>query len=125
MSEQQPPEFTEEELREQLSRVRVQDLVIQTIVSVINLAAAKGDDKEQLRIGIEAARALLPLVEPELGADAKSFRDAISQLQLEYAKVPESGAAAAEPAPGAPPSQPDPDAPGPAQSSGKLWVPGQ
>jgi hypothetical protein len=129
MSDQQPPELTEEQLREQLSRVRVQDLLVQTVVSVINLAAAKADDREQLRLGIEAARALLPLVENELGPDAATFRDAISQLQMEYAR---GGAATAQDAQAstqqqAPPEQqqPKPGDPGPAQSSGRLWVPGQ
>lgn len=124
MSDQpQPPpggerQPTEEEIREQLERVRVQDVVIQTIVSIINLAAAKADDKAQLQIGIDAAKALLPLVESELGPDAKSFQDAISQLQLEYARDPASAPQAVEQTP------PDPEGPGPAQSSGKLWVPG-
>jgi hypothetical protein len=129
MTDQQP-DITEEELREQLSRVRVQDVVIQTVVSIINLAAAKAEDREQLRVGIEAARALLPLVEAELGEEAASFRDAISQLQLAYAKGPE--AVAARSAPGGESSQPPPAAepdpasgPGPAQSSGRLWIPGQ
>ena len=128
MTDQQP-ELTEEQMREQLSRVRVQDVVVQTVVSIINLAAAKADDREQLRVGIEAARALMPLVEEELGEEAASFRNAISQLQMEYAKGP--GTAAKEPAPGE--DRPEPPAArpqsesgaGPAQSSGKLWVPGQ
>ena len=127
MSDQpQPPagqerQPTEEEIREQLERVRVQDVVIQTIVSIINLAAAKADDKAQLQIGIDAAKALLPLVEDELGPDAQSFNEAISQLQLEYARpageTPEAVEKGAE-------TPTDPGGAGPAQSSGKLWVPG-
>jgi hypothetical protein len=127
MSDQpQPPpggerQPTEEEIREQLERVRVQDVVIQTIVSIINLAAAKADDKAQLQIGIDAAKALLPLVESELGPDAKSFHEAISQLQLEYASPAGKAPEAVEPGAEAPS---DPGGAGPAQSSGKLWVPG-
>ena len=129
MSDQsQPPGEmpTEEELRAQLERVRVQDVVIQTVVSIVNLTAAKADDPEQLRVGIEAAKALLPLVRDELGPDAKSFDEAISQLQLAYAQGPaavEGGEPAAD-EPGEP-EAPKPGEPGPAQSSGKLWVPGQ
>jgi hypothetical protein len=129
MSDQpQPPpgedmrQPTEEEIREQLERVRVQDVVIQTIVSIINLAAAKAEDKEQLQIGIDAAKALMPLVEDELGPDAKSFNEAISQLQLAYAAEP---GAAPEPVETGPDQPADDDGPGPAQSSGKLWVPGE
>jgi hypothetical protein len=122
MSDQSQP--TEEQLRalqEQLEQLRVEDLLIQTIVSVINLGARKGadGDKEQLRLAIESARALLVHVEAELGDDAKAIRDAISQLQIEYAK-PAAGPAAAEDEAG--PAQ---DQTGPAQSSGRLWVPGQ
>ena len=117
--ERQP---TEEEIREQLERVRVQDVVIQTIVSIINLAAAKADDKAQLQVGIDAAKALLPLVEDELGPDAKAFNEAISQLQLEYAREPGDAPEAVEK--GAETQDAD-QGPGPAQSSGKLWVPGQ
>lgn len=125
---------SEEELRAQLERVRVQDVIVQTVVSIVNLAAAKADDKEQLRLGIEAAKTLLPLVRDELGPDAKSFDEAISQLQLVYAQGPEAvaagdetGADAAAPAGDAPndTAAPKPGDPGPAQSSGKLWVPGR
>lgn len=120
MSDQ--PQPTEEEIREQLERVRVQDVVIQTIVSIINLAAAKADDKAQLQVGIDAAKALLPLVEDELGPDAKAFNEAISQLQLEYARDPGDPNEQSEKGPEA---QDKPDGPGPAQSAGKLWVPGE
>jgi hypothetical protein len=129
MSDQpQPPpgdemrQPTEEEIREQLERVRVQDVVIQTIVSIINLSAAKAEDKQQLQIGIDAAKALMPLVEDELGPDAKSFNEAISQLQLAYAAEPGAAPEAVEKGAEAPAAD---DQPGPAQSSGKLWVPGE
>lgn len=116
-----PRQPTEAEIREQLERVRVQDVVIQTIVSIINLAAAKADDKQQLKIGIDAAKALLPLVEEDLGPDAKSFHEAISQLQLTYATSAGPSSEAATEAP----DKPGTTGPGPAQSSGKLWVPGE
>jgi hypothetical protein len=128
MSDQpQPPagaqaQPTEEEIREQLERVRVQDVVIQTIVSIINLSAAKAEDKAQLQIGIDAAKALLPLVEDELGPDAKSFHEAISQLQLAYATEPGATPDSVEQGPTTPPQT---GGAGPAQSSGKLWVPGE
>ncbi|HWI22869.1 MAG TPA: hypothetical protein VNT22_09680 [Baekduia sp.] len=124
MTDQQPDsrEPTEAELREQLEKVRVQDVVIQTIVSIVNLSAAKADDKVQLQVGIEASKALLALVRDELGDDAKAFDDAVAQLQLAYAQAP---AAAAAPESGATAPAAEPGGPGPAQSSGKLWIPGQ
>jgi hypothetical protein len=136
MDEQQPPpdDLSEEELRaayeEQLRRLRVEDVIVQTIVSLLNLGGRKAGlaagteaekDMEQVRQAVEATRALLPLVEEELGPDAKQLRDVLSQLQLAYAREAPAGA----PAAGDPAQPPDPDAPGPAQSSGRLWIPGQ
>jgi len=131
--ERQP---TEEELRalyeEELKRVRVDDVLVQTIVSLINLGARKAAlapgtederDLEQVHQAIEAVRALLPLVEDGLGPDAAKLREALSQLQMAYAQQAgggEGGRAAPDPE-----NPPTPEGPGPAQSSGKLWVPGQ
>jgi hypothetical protein len=83
---------TEEELRAQLEeeirRVRVQDVVLQSAVSILNLSArriAKDDERDldQAKVGIDAARALVELVEPET---QPQLRQAISELQLLYAK---------------------------------------
>jgi hypothetical protein len=132
MSDQgRPP--TEEELRAayeaELKRVRVEDVLAQTVVSLVNLAGRKAGlvpgsederDLEQLRQAIEAVRALLPMVEGTLGGDVEQVRNALSQLQLAYAQG--RGASGSEqPAE----SPPEPGQPGPAQSSGRLWVPGQ
>src|SRR4051794_10588147 len=99
--------LSEEELREvyeaELARVRVEDVLVQTIVSLLNLAARKagltGADEEpdfaQVGKAIDATRTLLPLVESTLGPEAAQVRDALSQLQLAYAR---SGTSAAAPA---------------------------
>jgi hypothetical protein len=130
------PQPTEEELRaawsEQLRHITVVDVVIQTAVSLVNLAGRRlglGPDGEadrdlgQVRDAIDAVRGLLPVLERSEEAETlKPLRDALSQMQLEYAKqVP--GATAAAPAPGKP-SEPRP-ADGPAAPSGRLWVPGR
>jgi hypothetical protein len=148
-----PP--TEDELRAayeaELKRLRVEDVVLQTIVSLLNLGGRRSGlapgtedeaDPEQVRLAIEGARALLPLVEDALGPDAGQLREAIAQLQLAYARAAGQGGAAepggepggsqgdggdggegaAGPGPGAPS---DPGAPGDAVRSGRLWVPGQ
>jgi hypothetical protein len=125
-------------LEEEMKHVKVQDIVVQTVVSLINLGArrvglgggdAEEQDLEQGRVAIEAVRGLLPLIETELGADAKQIRDALSKVQLAYVRA--GGAApAGEPgggAPGgpdAPPAAEEPEPPS-ARSSGRLWVPGQ
>jgi hypothetical protein len=135
MSSQGP---SEEELRAayeaELKRLRVEDVLVQTLVSLLNLGGRKAGlapgtederDPEQLRLAIEGARALMPLVEPQLGPEANQVRDILSQLQMAYAQ---SGAAGAAPQAGGgepPPEPPKPGGGGPGGSSGRLWVPGQ
>lgn len=142
--EGRPP--TEEELRAayeaEIKRLRVEDVIVQTVVSLINLGARKAGiapgtedeaDPDQLRQAVDAARALMPFVEPVLGPEAGQLRDALSQLQMAYAKSAGGESAEGESAgeaPGAPEQAPPQQQPpaggaGPAQSSGKLWVPGQ
>jgi hypothetical protein len=139
MSEQQPPrQPTDEELaaayEAQLKQIRVEDVLIQTLVSLLNLGGRKAGlspgtegerDPEQVRQAIEGVRALMPVVEPLLGPDAAQIRDALSQLQLAYTKIASAEAPAGGEAPAEEPAKPKPDEPGPAQSSGRLWVPGQ
>ena len=138
MSEQQP---TEEQLRaeyeQQLKQIKVEDVLVQTVLSLINLGSLRAGvvpgnegeaDPEQLRQAIEGVRALLPLVEPALGPDARQIRDAVSRLQMEYARLAGAGAEAPETEPAAPEGEQQPaekrEGPGPAESSGRLWVPG-
>ncbi|HEU4978749.1 MAG TPA: hypothetical protein VFT42_07640 [Solirubrobacteraceae bacterium] len=139
MTEQQGPPGegrppTEEELRAayeaELKRLRVDDVIVQTVVSLLNLGGRRAGlvpgsedekDLEQVRQAVEGVRALLPLVEPLLGPDARQLQDALSQLQLAYAKEAGAAPAAAQPEQ---PGEPDQAGPGPAQQSGRLWVPG-
>jgi hypothetical protein len=143
MTEQQPREPTEDELRaayeQQLKEIKVDDVLVQTVLSLINLGSLRAGvvpgnegeaDPQQLRQAIEGVRALLPLVEPALGPDARQIRDAVSRLQMEYARLAGAGAPQADaeqPAPDAEQEPPPatPGEPGPAQSSGRLWVPGR
>ena len=127
--------LSQEELRAayeaELARIRVEDILIQTVVSLLNLAARKagltgGDDEEpdfeQVRQAVDGTKALLPLVEPMLGPDAKQVRDALSQLQLAYARSgakPPAGTGAGGPQSSEPPPKSDPPPPS------RLWVPGQ
>ena len=155
---EQSREPTEDELRaayeQQLKQIRVEDVLVQTVLSLINLGSLRAGlvpgnegeaDPQQLRQAIDAVRALLPQVEPLLGPDARQIRDAVSRLQMEYARMAGAGAATGpegQPAPegGAPGGEaapegeeaskgaqqaPQPEGPGPAQSSGRLWVPGR
>ena len=125
-------DLSEDELRAayeaEIARLRVEDVLVQTVVSLLNLAARKAGltgaeeepDFEQVRQAIDATTALLPLVEPTLGPDAKQVRDALAQLQLAYAR---SGA---KPPPDAPrPGEPQKPETPPGGGGSRLWVPGQ
>ena len=133
------PEFSEEELRaleEEMDRITVDDVLIQTVVSLVNLGARKvgaagpegpPPDLEQTRQAIEGARALIPLLETRHADKLGPIREALSRLQMAY--VQRSGAGG--PRPEAPAERPAGEAapgqegPGPAQRSGRLWIPGQ
>jgi hypothetical protein len=150
---------TEDELRAayeaEIKKIRVEQMLLENVVTLVNLGMrrtglAPGTEDErdqgQVRIAIEAVRALLPLVEQAAPTQGRAIRDALSQLQLAYVRIggqapagEEAGQAAG---PGGPPGAAGPDAaesqpsepapepptpgePGPAQRSGRLWVPGQ
>ena len=135
----EPP--SEEQLRaqleEELKRVTVDDLLLQTAVSLINLGGRKAGlaagtegerDLDQVQAAIDAVSALLPVLEGRGREEVRPIRDALAQLQLVYAR--ERGGAEAAPegegAPAEPPREKPPESgPGPAQKSGRLWVPGE
>lgn len=136
---------TEEELRaayeEQVKQIRVEHVLLEDVVTLINLGMRRTGlapgteserDPEQVRMAIEAVRAMLPLLERSAPSQTRQIRDALSQLQLAFVRIEgQAGGEATEstpPDPGAPPQEPPPPKPGepgPAQRSGKLWIPGQ
>jgi hypothetical protein len=168
-----PGQPSEAELRAayeaELSRITSAEVVLQATVSLLNLgtrrlglvggaggadsAAGTGSppperDLEQVRDAIDAVRGLMGVIERRAPREARPLRDALSQLQMAYARearaVPGAqpagdrpGAPAAGPSstpttapPGAPATPPPvPGTPageaGPAESSGRLWVPGR
>jgi hypothetical protein len=115
------------QLEEQLRKVRVQDLLLESVVSVLNLTArriAKEDERdlEQARIGIEAVRALLGSLDEEPAAQVRS---ALSEVQMLYAK--EAGGEGAPPGDeGSPPPKPQQEPSsggGGPQGPSRLWTP--
>jgi hypothetical protein len=153
MSTQQPGE---EEMRaaleEQMRRITVQDVLIQTVVTLINLGGrrlglagppeqAGEKDLEQARLAIEGARALVPLLPQQ--EDLGPVRDALSQLQMAYVQLAqgaEGGGQGAEgggqgagdegqPAPSASGEPASPPTPSPAEAAerakarSKIWTP--
>jgi hypothetical protein len=158
-------EPTEEELRAayeaELSRLTSTDVIAQAAVSLLNIGArrlapaggeaAQADqpaagqrDLAQARDAIDAVRALLEVLERSIPQEIAPLRDALSRLQMAYAREVAPGATAAEAgsagSPGAgapagqdtpagspetPPAQDGSPGPGPAEASGRLWVPGR
>jgi hypothetical protein len=118
---------SEEELRAQLEeeirKVRVEDVVLQSTVSILNLSArriAKDDERDldQAKVGIDAARALVDLVKPDAQAQ---LRQAISELQMLYAQHAGGGTTQeAETGPESPPEQEPPERP---KGDSGLWTP--
>jgi hypothetical protein len=105
----------EEQLREALKQLKVSDVLLQTVVTLINLGGRKltiedEKDVEQAKQAIEAVRALLPVCpEEEVGP----IKDALSQLQMLY--VRETQKPAAEPK-----SDEDEER---AKARAKIWTP--
>ncbi len=92
---QQPPseEELQQRLEEQIRKVRVQDLLLESVASILNLSArriGKEDERdlEQARVGIEAVRAVLELIDPE---PREQVRQALSQVQMLYAREARGG----------------------------------
>jgi hypothetical protein len=156
-----PGEPTEEELRAayeaELSRITPAEMMLQAAVSLLNIGARRlgltgggspaegGDgaaggahagserDLGQVRDAIDGVRALLDVLERSVPQELRPLRDALSQLQIAYAREAPAGtgAGAQGAAPAGQPKQGDAaggeeetQRPGPAQSSGRLWVPG-
>jgi hypothetical protein len=142
-------EPTEEELRaaleEQMRHIRVEDVILQTVATLVNLAArrlglatAPGEDPseerdiEQARLAIEAVRALVPLSPEE---QIEPVRQALTQLQMAFARETQA-AAGDQPVTGPAPPQPGAAEPAAGQAQGpgaaederakarsKIWTP--
>jgi hypothetical protein len=139
----------------ELNRITSSEMILQTAVSLLNIGGrrlgltpppagsptgAGGErDLEQVRDAIDGASALLPILERRMPRELGPLRDAVAQLQVAYAREVQSSSNATPVAPQAPPAEPSKAAeksekptegeqqegPGPAQASGRLWVPGR
>jgi hypothetical protein len=104
-------EPTEQELLDALKQIKTDDVVLQTVATLVNLAGQKlsvegAKDPAEAKKAIDAARQMLPLVPQEA---VGPIQNALDQVQMLYAK--ESGGTA----PGEPPEQKPPS---------KIWTPG-
>jgi len=125
---ERPTPEQEEELRqrvdEQLRKVRVQDLLLESVAGILNLSArriAKDDERdlEQARVGIEAVRSVVGLLEPE---PAKAVRDALSELQVLYARQASGGGEGGGEEPPEPEQRPE-TPPRSGEPPPRLWTP--
>ncbi len=101
-------------------------------------------DLEQARDAIDGAKGLLDILERRISQELGPLRDALSRLQMAYAREVQTGEATARQAQGggaesgesrpahpaageqqAPEAGDRPAGPGPAEASGRLWVPGR
>jgi hypothetical protein len=115
MSTREQP--SEEELQAayeaEIKQIRVEQILLEQVVSMVNLGMRRtglspGTEDErdvgQVRVAIEAVRALLPLIEQSAPPQAAAIRDALSQLQLAFVRLggpagPGTAGAAAGPSP--------------------------
>jgi hypothetical protein len=137
-------------------------MMAQSAVSLLNIGArrlgltgegetaaggAPARDLEQVRDAIDGASALLEILGRRIGHELGPLRDALSRLQMAYAREVQPGAAGAAPSapqggeapapgPGEGPGGAEGEGgaeqpgageprPGPAEASGRLWVPGR
>ncbi len=83
MAEHEPPSADE-----LLAQLKVSDLVLSTLATLVQLGYGKLATKEpeQARLAIEALRALTPVLEGQAPADAlRDLKQATANLQLAYA----------------------------------------
>ncbi len=78
------------QLEEELKKLKVTDLLVQTLYTVSSLGYRKlseeDRDLDQARLAIEALRALLPVLEGAVGEDVvRDFKQVTANLQLAYA----------------------------------------
>ena len=131
---EQGPQAADEEafrkqIEEQLKKLRVEDVLLQTVVTLVNLAGRRltveeEKDLAQARTGIEAVRALLPLCPQDQLAPVK---DALSQLQMIYAQEVQQPATPAKqgeaPAQDEAATQQSQEEAERAKARSKLWTP--
>lgn len=81
---------TEQQLLDALSQLKVGDLLVQSLSTISSLAyhrlAPETRDLEQVRLAIEALRALVPVLRGTLSDElVRDFEQVTANLQLAYA----------------------------------------
>jgi hypothetical protein len=81
-----------EQLQAELNKLKVSDLLLQTLYTVSSLGyqrmSGEARDLEQARLAIDALKALLPVLEGQVPADAlRDFNQVLTNMQLAYASA--------------------------------------
>ena len=90
MSQSSEEEKLVDELQAELAKLKVSDLLLQTLYTVSQLGyhrlSGEQKDLEQARLAIEALKALLPVLEDSAPPEAlRDFKQVLANLQLAYA----------------------------------------
>ena len=115
MNEPQQP--TEEQLLDALRQIKTEDVVLQTVATLVNLAGQKlsvegAKDPAEAQKAIEAAKQMLPLVPQDA---VGPIQNALDQVQMLYAKESQGAP---------PPEASQPQQQQPQQPKPKIWTPG-
>jgi hypothetical protein len=96
-----------QELADELRRLKVEDVLIQTLVTVSSLGYRRlgltedtRDDRDldQARLAIETMRALTPVLERFIPAElVRDFNQSVANLQLAYAQATRDAESSTEP----------------------------
>jgi hypothetical protein len=95
VAEQEQPPSDEELVRQleaELQKLKVSDLLVQTLYTVSSLGYRRLSDEdrdlEQARLAIEALRALMPVLEGSVTEELiRDFKQVTANLQLAYAEA--------------------------------------
>lgn len=98
-------------LEEELKRVRIADVLVQTLYTLSSLGYHKlgteHRDLPQARLAIDSLRALLPVLKGEAPAEVvRDFEQVVANMQLAYASAAKE---APKPEPEEPKPQPEPE----------------
>jgi hypothetical protein len=81
-----------EELQAELAKLKVSDLLLQTLYTVSSLGyhrlSGEAKDLDQARLAIESLKALVPVLEGSIPDEAlRDFQQVLANMQLAYASA--------------------------------------
>jgi hypothetical protein len=85
-----------EELQAELAKLKVSDLLLQTLYTVSSLGyhrlSGEAKDLDQARLAIESLKALVPVLEGSIPDEAlRDFQQVLANMQLAYASAVAEG----------------------------------